>query len=978
MTIIRRSRPLSTTPQETPDLSSSSKTTAEKKVQVETRKPSDPRMPGQPNRPNFHGTTSNYTAPPKLKGKLFPNHLTRIGISPPDTASGSVMPLKDAQECLESVMPPGDQNTLTSALAHLESQHEDKFKAIPEAAKDPKLARQLAAAQTRLGPLPSEDSKVIPQSRKKPNLERRLAMLRQLEGDAPVYGWTNEGGSSATRQRVALDHKQKTTLRCAITAALIADIPLLKKRSLQKEALAAATKLWNEHEAKTSKLPLQERSLLGDSLEVIGRGKPSRMKREAGDIGRLFLGQQPLSPARAAGQSGDMLGKIRLDDNEHLLLTTTLKELGARHQSTTVMHNHLAVIRDLEADSASEGSLLTPVQRGQARCAVVAAALKALPTRSGEVQEQAEVIDAVSRLWDDFSQGKLMLGPEEKLLVTEQLAGTFMAKTPFTAEAVKLRSFFLDRETHRLARDQMQPIAAFPDPGQILDLGEVELEGRSEASQQQTRPAVMAELDEIDYRDKDIKYGNSRAATEVLDGALTSMAGMDAPDAKLALNGAHLFNPSAESRRDHADHADHPERFATVASPLTLEYQDVGDLARDPKVMRETIREARGDGAVEKYDLAIASLATTEAAEKVLLKAQEKTGHAQKQTEFDTEQEGLAGEKESAIELLDTLKRAMEAPGASGDTATQTRLRAVEATLRDIHTREADLNEREDAHWEPNREARMAKYNAMMRMVDLFPAHMKEEIQKLHMVSLLNHNFDPYNWGLANAGFSTIGEMIKWRISVVDHGNSVMDGFGGMQKVNSWLRGNTRARKDDPLMPNFVFENEVRPRFVPASITGISSFQRAMPFARLLKDLIGGETRIADNVPVDQLMMKYEKELEPAIEMAYRFSLMPKEAYERVAENKWPGGADGKGSDLFPWRPGDVHRSHLEVSEILFDRKQAIIDHFPPEIIEAWQAKYPEKTKAAYNEVAAGIAGTTGYYIDHPDSRPSSVRSAMI
>jgi hypothetical protein len=882
------------------------------------------------------------------------------------------MPLKDMQEGLKILLPPDHKDTLTSALSQLEAQHRDKSIKIP---------------------------KHIPV----PSLDQRLAMIAELKGDATVFGWRKEG---AHRERVPLDTRQKTTLRCAIAASLTATIPELKKRPIQKAAMDATAELWRDHlKQPGGLLSDQERHLLAASLDKIAEGKPSRLKNEAGDLGRLILGEQTLSPGRAAKHSGTMLGKIAQDQGDHELLAGTLKALSSEHKSTTVMQNHLSVIKGLEADTAVEGSLMTASQRGQARCAVVAAALQALPTCAGEVERQEAVINAVSTLWNDYSSGKLSLGPAEKLLMAKGLAGTFLAKTPHTAKAAELRGLFLDKETHARAKSEMQPIPAFPDPSQILDLGEVALEDRSEASQQQTRPAVMAEIDEIDYRIKDIKYGNSRAATEVLDGSLTSMTGMDAPDAKLAVNGAHLFNPSRESRGDYNNHAQQPAQFAYVASPLTLEYQDLGDLAHDNGVMRGQIEKERGEGGALKYDAALTRYADAAAAETKMLEDQKKTGHADVQKQLDSKRQGLAVEKAMAIEQLARLPRGRIADESTEDALDPrllgvieeapktgmgsvrssihhklqpTHVAALENTLRRIHASEADLNEQEDKHWEPNRSARMEKYNAMMDMVNLFPEHMKEEVQKLHMVSLLNHNFDPYNWGLANAGFSTIGEMVKWRISVVDHGNSVMDGFGGMQKVNSWLRGNTRARKDDPLMPNFVLQREVQPDYVPASITGISSFQRAMPFVRLLKDMIKAETRVADTIPIDQFMMKYEKELEPAIEMAYRFSLIPKDAYDRVAKNKWPGGETGEGSELFPWRPGDVHRSAAEVSEILFDRKQAIIDHFPQDIIDAWKAKYPEKATAAYNEVAAGIAGTTGYYIDHPDSRPSSVRSAMI
>ena len=537
--------------------------------------------------------------------------------------------------------------------------------------------------------------------------------------------------------------------------------------------------------------------------------------------------------------------------------------------------------------------------------------------RAGDPRMLQAVLAAIRQLLPHRRTGGVRLDVQQRVEIADALGALFMARTSATVEAAALRAALLDAQA--LAHAQTQNLPRFLDSGQIIDLGNVADCTRIGATQSQTRMAVIVTIDGVRFRVKDIKYGNERAAQEVMAGAVMALTGLDAPTARLAANGQHLFHPSAQSREDHSDHMNRPERFVYIASPLIPGYKDLGELVNTPELVRPEIERFGGARAAARYDAARARYQAAERREAVI------SAHV--------------GERDEVQRMIG---KARQMPRSAAD---QSELQRLESDL-----------------WKKWRQVRREKYDSSLAMFDELPEHLRYQVHMAHTAALLTHNWDEYNWGLANTGFAAVGpDSRNWRVATVDHGNSLLAGFGGRQKMNSLLRANTLARLDDPRPPNETRPEDLRPREVGRSATAIGSVPRSAPIAPLLRSMIRAESRIAESVPIDRRMMKYERELEPAIEMAYRVSMIPDEAFHSLARSAWPDDAE-----QFPARPYDHRHSAHDVALNLIARRNAIIETFPQEAIGHWKEKHRGRAEAAYQQVSAGVAAASGYYIDTP------------
>jgi len=251
--------------------------------------------------------------------------------------------------------------------------------------------------------------------------------------------------------------------------------------------------------------------------------------------------------------------------------------------------------------------------------------------------------------------------------------------------------------------------------------------------------------------------------------------------------------------------------------------------------------------------------------------------------------------------------------------------------------------------------ARAVQLNARLKMVTLLPEHYKQSMMTAYCVSRLVADWDFENFDLYNFGFN--GE----RSMLVDFGNCGTMGFGGMQKTDSLKRANSRARESDPQAPNAMRKEDMQFNgTVAPSLTGIGSLPRARPIAPLVQSITKIENSIANAGHGLRDLAKHDlAPLSPVFEAIFRLSLIPDEAFHRLAKENWPGGAG-----LFPYYEEDKLRLSADAfANVMIDRRNALTAQFKQSEIHDWEERNKQTVKNAHCEVAAAVASLTGIFI---------------
>ena len=234
--------------------------------------------------------------------------------------------------------------------------------------------------------------------------------------------------------------------------------------------------------------------------------------------------------------------------------------------------------------------------------------VKTLPNQT--MQRQKAILEAVRGTHANFASGRIVMSSDQRAELGKALADAFMARTQWGESIADLRSRFVGADP--IVQRPVTPAAFTTD---TLDLSGVAASENEATALTHTRDAHMVTIDGKTYRVKNIKYGNVRAAEEVLMSKFYALSGLDCPNAKIATHGEHLFRYAEHTRRDFDHHAQHPERFALVASELVPGFKDLGNLVLDQETTRPLILSTLGQAGAEKYDQALSDFHKAQQAE---------------------------------------------------------------------------------------------------------------------------------------------------------------------------------------------------------------------------------------------------------------------------------------------------------------------------------------------------------------------------
>lgn len=409
-----------------------------------------------------------------------------------------------------------------------------------------------------------------------------------------------------------------------------------------------------------------------------------------------------------------------------------------------------------------------------------------------------------------------------------------------------------------------------------------------------TRDAQFIEHNNELYRVKNPYYTNYVAAEEVAMGNLFSMTGLGAPKMMLCNGCEGFFDFNKTTRGDFSANAD-LSKFACVASKVEPSFKDLGTFLLDTSLMPELIR-----GAGEK------SLVSDS---------------------------GIKKNIDSYHALVQRYKQA-------------------DSHLENIYQRFPDGEHRRTPGVLNEVKAQnLIKFSALEQLNDLLPSELKFDQQQHYFASRLINNWDYLNFSFCNFGyFQPDNAKGQYRGMTVDFGGSGTLGFGGLSKAESFERATQGARPENPLKSTSLFERKdsTFSSDFPPSLTGISTIPRSRPLLSTIKDLVKTENDVYEAKNVQT----HEKALGPALEVAYRLSILPDQAIQQFFAENWVAG-----SQDFPYRDKSPEHnvSTQQITTIMVDRKNAFIDLFGQRNIQRWEANNSGSAAQARAQVERSV-----------------------
>ncbi|MGZ3237217.1 MAG: hypothetical protein ACXU8A_07570 [Burkholderiaceae bacterium] len=216
----------------------------------------------------------------------------------------------------------------------------------------------------------------------------------------------------------------------------------------------------------------------------------------------------------------------------------------------------------------------------------VLANVKRLPNLHKHPNQQNRILNSVQALLKNNQTSEIKLTTLEKTQMVDALAAVYIAHTDHSEKVASLLHLFIDDDVLQFAEKRRKSVTDQLRP--IYDLRKAVFIGKaSGAKQTQTREAIMLLIDQMPARVKNIKYGNLRAAEEVLAADIYALTGFDCPRLQLARNAQHLFEFSENTRNDFEKYKDKPEEFVVVVSPYSPHFNDLGKiLVREDKMSK--------------------------------------------------------------------------------------------------------------------------------------------------------------------------------------------------------------------------------------------------------------------------------------------------------------------------------------------------------------------------------------------------------
>jgi len=390
-----------------------------------------------------------------------------------------------------------------------------------------------------------------------------------------------------------------------------------------------------------------------------------------------------------------------------------------------------------------------------------------------------------------------------------------------------------------------------------------------------------------EWRIKNPYYGNTHAALEVIMAGLFKMTGLGAPHLLLVNNCSHLFKPSPPQQKFLDTHKKDESCLAYVASRYVPDFKDLGVFVAS-STAKQMIGEDGGPANSKKYHL---------------FKGQ---------------------------------------------------LNKAEAKLKKLQKKYPDFYSTTDENiLKKFRGQDLKLFKALEGLYGLLPQKQRDEQLKHYYVSLAFGNWDTDNNRLQNKGFRETLKEIK--SMTVDFGSLGPISFKGCLKEDG-----TKIATD--LRPGFLFKLP-SPKLTPAgsrfhekyatfnknlaaSITGISTQPFGRQSASIVKDSLRDETEHYETHYISA-----SKDLLPALEVAYRFQLLPSEVIAGFIKDHWV-----IGSTDFPQNtPAEKNLSLEKHTEIILERIQTFIQHFPKSQILHWEESHPLDAAEVRQEIKSAL-----------------------
>lgn len=269
-----------------------------------------------------------------------------------------------------------------------------------------------------------------------------------------------------------------------------------------------------------------------------------------------------------------------------------------------------------------------------------------------------------------------------------------------------------------------------------------------------------------------------------------------------------------------------------------------------------------------------------------------------------------------------------------------------------------ELPETEQHALDALRALKRQKLRALTTMNNLLPA----EFQYATELSLVAANYLRH-WDLLNQDLANTGPVLhkttdgKWELkgnAIVDYGNALMLGFRGETKPQSEAIARERARSDDPWPPHSpaLGPRDLQITPVLSSANGLSSAPRTGPYAHLkgVESLVKAETEEYINYAGKRHNDSSSPGLEAAVEFAYRLTLWPSDAIDRLVHRYW---LIGKSAD-FQEESVDYPKAESFIEQINA-QTQITINRFTPIQIRRWAAKHPDRAALARLQVTQAL-----------------------
>ncbi len=326
---------------------------------------------------------------------------------------------------------------------------------------------------------------------------------------------------------------------------------------------------------------------------------------------------------------------------------------------------------------------------------------------------------------------------------------------------------------------------------------------------------------------------------------------------------------------------------------------------------------------------------------------------------------------------------------------------------RKLKSKVAEINEK----WPIISGDKLERVRLLGQLYELLPSYFHQEIEKAFAASKFIHNWDFANFNLCNIGcrftLNDEGKVISFQSVFVDFGNSGTIGFGGKYKELSFARANTEAKKWAPgsydydpsleltpeeiqLLEEYKVRHDAAQHTVDTGYeqmlresaffkdahhiteqestmdigptTGFLTFSdlpRNIPFAILFKQPLAEKTKQAiamGSAPTALPALYCDSE----IEMAFRLSLIPDEAIDKVFE-KW--NLCERYPLLFPLPEGlsnpNKYRGEM-LAQIFRNRKDVLINSIPRHVVNEWLIKNRAQAVAADQTVRLAILEQCG------------------